>query len=177
MHHQSECPHLLWGPFVAENDGNFGETEFASGLSLRCPSTISPSPRTKQGILKPTWRIEAHMRSTAASFLRGLRTYGLSLSIGHISTCVFNDREVIHDLATGTPVRSFAEYQFGASVVNRKVLTALSALIAHSRYAQALPNSGVEEPLSDTRTGDGLSLLLRKFRWPVARHSAKPVSL
>jgi len=51
----------------------------------RCPSTTSPSLRTKQGILNPNSRIEAHIRSTPASFLRGLRAYSTSLLIDQIS--------------------------------------------------------------------------------------------
>ena len=43
-----------------------------AAFSRRWPSTTSPSLRTRQGILKPNSRIEAHIRSTAASFLPGV---------------------------------------------------------------------------------------------------------
>ena len=44
-----------------------------AAFNLKCPSTTSPSLRTRHGILQPNSRIEPHMRSTAESFLRGLR--------------------------------------------------------------------------------------------------------
>src|SRR5207245_7826939 len=44
-----------------------------AAFSRRCPSTTSPSLRANTGILKPNSRMEEHMRSTAESFLRGLR--------------------------------------------------------------------------------------------------------
>ena len=42
-----------------------------AAFSLRCPSTTVPSLRASTGTLKPNSRMEAHIRSTAASFLRG----------------------------------------------------------------------------------------------------------
>ena len=44
----------------------------------------SPVERTSIGILKPNSRIDEHILSTAASFLRGLRTYKTNLSMGQI---------------------------------------------------------------------------------------------
>jgi hypothetical protein len=44
-----------------------------ASLMRKCPSTTSPSLRAKTGILKQNLRIEEHIRSTTASFLRGLR--------------------------------------------------------------------------------------------------------
>ncbi len=44
-----------------------------AAFSRRWPSTTSPSLRASTGILKPNSRMLLHMRSTAASFLRGLR--------------------------------------------------------------------------------------------------------
>jgi hypothetical protein len=67
---------------LAQNVGLFWST-----IKRRCPSTTSPLLRTRQGILKPNSRIEEHMRSTAPSFLRGLRAYSTSRSIRHISIC------------------------------------------------------------------------------------------
>ncbi len=57
---------------------------FRAALSRRWPSITSPPLRTKHGILKPNSRMLAHMRSTAASFLRGLRAYATNLSMGQI---------------------------------------------------------------------------------------------
>ena len=44
-----------------------------AALIRKRPSTTSPSLRASTGILNPNSRIEEHMRSTTASFLRGLR--------------------------------------------------------------------------------------------------------
>jgi hypothetical protein len=60
-------------------------TSLHAAFSRRCPFTLSPSPRTRQGLLKPNSRIDSHMRCTAASFLRGLRGYWRRRSTGHIS--------------------------------------------------------------------------------------------
>ena len=49
----------------------------------------------QHGILKPNSRIDAHMRSTAASFLRGLRGYSRRRSIGQISICWAGGDEII----------------------------------------------------------------------------------
>ena len=56
-----------------------------AALRRRWPSTTSPSLRTRHGILKPNSRIEAHMRSTAASFFLGFLGYSRNRSIGHSS--------------------------------------------------------------------------------------------
>jgi hypothetical protein len=44
-----------------------------AAFGRRWPSTTSPSLRASTGTLKPNSRMLAHMRSAAASFLRGLR--------------------------------------------------------------------------------------------------------
>src|SRR2546423_13146540 len=51
------------------------------------PSTISPLLRVRMGILKPNCVKEAFNRSTAWSFLRGLRAYGTNLLRGQYSIC------------------------------------------------------------------------------------------
>ncbi len=58
---------------------------FSAAFSRRCPSTISPSLRTSNGILKPNSRIEATIRFTAPSLFLGFRIYGTSFSTGKIS--------------------------------------------------------------------------------------------
>jgi hypothetical protein len=52
---------------LPEND------DLAAAFSRRCPSTTSPLLRARIGILNPNSWMEAIIRATAWSFLRGLR--------------------------------------------------------------------------------------------------------
>src|SRR3989442_11280885 len=55
---------------------------FRELLYLRCPSTISPEDLHSIGTANPNSRIDAHMRSTAASFRLGFRGYSRNQEIG-----------------------------------------------------------------------------------------------
>lgn len=53
--------------------GTSAMPSFFAPFRRRWPSTTSPLLRASTGILKPNSRMEAHIRSTAASFRRGFR--------------------------------------------------------------------------------------------------------
>jgi len=72
VHHQPERFDLRWRPLIAEYDWDLSPS-LRAAFSRRCPSTTSPSLRTRHGISNPNSRIDAHMRSTAASFFLGFR--------------------------------------------------------------------------------------------------------
>jgi hypothetical protein len=50
------------------------EPSFRAAFRRKCPSTTVPSLRASTGILKPNSRIDAHIRSIAASFFLGFRS-------------------------------------------------------------------------------------------------------
>jgi hypothetical protein len=72
VYHEAECLDLCRRPLVAEDHGYTRDVQLACGLRRRWPSTTSPSLCARTGILKPNSRMLPHMRSTAASFLRGI---------------------------------------------------------------------------------------------------------
>jgi hypothetical protein len=69
----AEMPSLCGRPSSQSITGTSARPSFCAAFRRRCPSTTSPSLRTRQGILKPNSRIDEHILSTAPSFLRGLR--------------------------------------------------------------------------------------------------------
>jgi hypothetical protein len=97
---------------------------FRAALRRRCPSTTSQSLRTRHGILNPNSRTDAHMRSTAVSFLGGFRGYSTSRSSRHISMRVA--------AGYGWSVCSIAS----RFAVNRPVLGAARQLIHESGRRQ-----------------------------------------
>ena len=87
IHHQPERLDLGLGPLVAEHHGDSSRVaagpraQLARGLESEVAVHHVPLLRASTGILKPNSRIAAHMRSTAASFLRGFRAYGMRRSM------------------------------------------------------------------------------------------------
>ena len=76
---EAEGFHLRWCPLVAQKNRDSGGVtarprfQLARGLQAQWPSTTVPSLRARTGHLNPNSRMLLHIRSTAASFLRGLR--------------------------------------------------------------------------------------------------------
>ena len=77
--HQEAGFHLRFAPLVAEDYGDFGRvaagpcSQLARGFKSQMAVHHFASLRTSTGILNPNSRMLMHMRSTAASFLRGFR--------------------------------------------------------------------------------------------------------
>src|SRR5579872_4305584 len=73
----------------------------------------TPSDFARIGTANPNSRMLARIRSTALSFLRGLRSYGFSLSIGQYSTrslCISGARFIVI-LRPLIAVRDFSRQQ------------------------------------------------------------------
>ena len=74
VHQQPERLYLRSVHSSQRITGTSAMPSFLAAFNLRWPSTTVPSLRASTGTLKPNSLMDATMRSTAASFLRGLRT-------------------------------------------------------------------------------------------------------
>src|SRR5580658_7043980 len=106
---------------------------------------MSPVLRMSRGILNPNSRMEATIRSTALSFLRGLRAYGIrSATRQYFISKVFNT--IWHNLSAGLTLLWAAVSMFSAAL--RGAVDCRSTVSDLRCCIDSMPISSLREGLS-----------------------------